>query len=95
MAARSRGLSIGTPERPDNEIGKLKMEPDRPKRSPGFPCHDAEIVGGPGRGTFRRAPMRTGRGVAGDDVRVGRPVEADETDLRLCRPIDEGGTGLG
>lgn len=41
--------------------------------------------------------MRTGRGVASDDVRARRhPEEADEADLRLCRPIGEGGgTGLG
>ena len=36
--------------------------------------------------------MRTGRGVASDDVRARRhPEEADEADLRLCRPIGEGG----
>lgn len=35
------------PERPDDEIGKLKMEPDRPKRSRDFSARAAMIVVGP------------------------------------------------
>ncbi len=56
------------PERLYGEIGKLKMELDWLKKSPGSPCHDAALLGEPGRRTSRGAPVRAERGVAGERV---------------------------
>src|SRR5680860_937705 len=76
-------LAHEEPERLYGEIGKLKMELDWLKKSPGSTCHDASILDWFGVNASRGAPVRVSERVAGVSVRP--PTSRGRRRLSYCQ----------